>query len=279
MPIQAALQRVHLLSPQPEALARFYQAMYAMAPAQHASTWLCQAPGRELGVSPGPANQLAYALYRFATLAAFQQFAQRVVQLRCPLPSSFIPSLANAKSEPVCLTDPDGNTLLFVAPANLPANASSVTPPATLQHFALRTRQIDAMVAFYADTLGFVVSDRVHKPDGTLSAAFLRTDNLHHSLALFGAPHNGFDHQSYETGNWDDLKTWADRTGRQRTVIEWGIGRHGPGNDVFFMVRDPDGNLAEISAEIEVCPDDRPTGIWPHEEWTLNQWGKAIMRS
>ena len=53
----------------------------------------------------------------------------------------------------------------------------------------------------------------------------------------------------------------------------------GPGNDVFFMVRDPDGNLAEISAEIEVCAPERPEGIWPHEQRTLNLWGMALMRT
>lgn len=279
MPIQAALQRIHLFSPQPEAIARFYQATYAMTATPHTDSWLCHATGRELGVSNGPANQLAYALYRFATTSAFQQFAQRLAARAGALPDSYGQVGGSTASATLSLTDPDGNALVFAAPGPAAAATATDTPPATLQHFALRTHQIDAMVAFYADVLGFVVSDRVHKPDGSLSAAFLRTDTLHHSLALFGAPQGGFDHQSYETGTWDDLKTWADRTGRLRTVIEWGIGRHGPGNDVFFMVRDPDGNLAEISAEIEVCAEDRPTGIWPHEEWTLNQWGKAIMRS
>ena len=33
----------------------------------------------------------------------------------------------------------------------------------------------------------------------------------------------------------------------QQAPIVWGIGRHRPGNGVFFMVRDPNGNLAEIS--------------------------------
>jgi hypothetical protein len=45
------------------------------------------------------------------------------------------------------------------------------------------------------------------------------------------------------------------------------------------MVKDPDGNLAEISAELEVCAPDRPVGLWPHRPETLNQWGVAIMRS
>jgi catechol-2,3-dioxygenase len=102
---------------------------------------------------------------------------------------------------------------------------------------------------------------------------------MHHTLALFGAPVTCFDHQSFETPSWDELKDWADHMGKLRIEIVWGVGRHGPGNDVFFMVRDPDGNLAEISSEIEICTDNRPVGQWKHEERTLNLWGKAIMRS
>ncbi len=54
----------------------------------------------------------------------------------------------------------------------------------------------------------------------------------------------------------------------------------GPGNDTFLMVKDPDGNLAEISGPIlEVCAPDRPSGVWPHRPQTLNRWGVALMRS
>ena len=75
------------------------------------------------------------------------------------------------------------------------------------------------------------------------------------------------------------MKEWGDHMAALKVPIVWGIGRHGPGNDVFFMVRDPDGNLAEISSEIEHCAPGRPAGTWPHEERTLNLWGKAILRS
>jgi catechol-2,3-dioxygenase len=135
------------------------------------------------------------------------------------------------------------------------------------------------MQAFYRDRLGFVVSDEVRDEAGELRACFLRTDKLHHCLALFGAAISCFDHQSFETPSWNDIKKWGDHMAALRVPIVWGIGRHGPGNDVFFMVRDPDGNLAEISSEIEQCAPDRPTGQWPHEERTLNLWGKAILRS
>jgi catechol 2,3-dioxygenase-like lactoylglutathione lyase family enzyme len=120
-------------------------------------------------------------------------------------------------------------------------------PPATLQHFALRTPNLPAMLAFYTEQLGFVLSDAVKDPEGTLRACFLRTDALHHALALFLAPAACFDHQSFETPDWASMKVWGDHMAALKVPIVWGIGRHGPGNDVFFMVRDPDGNLAEIS--------------------------------
>tara|TARA_S200000501_G_C20423051_1_gene568842 strand:- start:399 stop:593 length:195 start_codon:yes stop_codon:yes gene_type:complete len=60
--------------------------------------------------------------------------------------------------------------------------------------------------------------------------------------------------------------------------LMWGPGRHGPGNNLFVFVEDPDGNWIEISAELEVI-HDRPSKDWPQEERTLNLWGKAILRS
>jgi hypothetical protein len=45
------------------------------------------------------------------------------------------------------------------------------------------------------------------------------------------------------------------------------------------MVKDPDGNLAEVSSDLETCAPGRPIGIWPHRPQTLNQWGVALMRS
>ena len=135
------------------------------------------------------------------------------------------------------------------------------------------------MVDFYADKLGFTVSDRVRDAGGVLRACFMRSDLEHHSLAIFRAPEARLDHHSYETGNWGDIRDWADHLARKDIPIVWGVGRHGPGDDLFFMVRDPDENLVEISAEIEQCAAERPAGLWPHAERTLNVWGNAILRS
>jgi hypothetical protein len=52
-----------------------------------------------------------------------------------------------------------------------------------------------------------------------------------------------------------------------------------PGNDLFIFINDCDGDWVEISAEIERVEPDREAGIWPHEERTLNSWGRAPLRS
>jgi len=274
MPLGAALAQLHLFTPEPARVADFYARNHGMALRVAGERRLCGGPGGVIGLSPGPANQLDYALYRFETAADRERFESRTRAL----PRA--PHRAEWPADALGFVDPDGNHFVFAGPGGpAPHEGMADVPHAVLQHFALRSPDVERLAAFHAEGLGFTVSDRVRDDEGALKACFLRSNRLHHSLALFGAPQPCFDHHSFETGDWEDLKHWADRMGRLRTEIVWGIGRHGPGNDVFFMVRDPDGNLAEISAEIEQCAPDRPAGAWPHEERTLNQWGRAIMRS
>lgn len=45
------------------------------------------------------------------------------------------------------------------------------------------------------------------------------------------------------------------------------------------MVKDPDGNNVELSAEIEIMPKAMPGRVWPHTMSTLNRWGVGWMRS
>lgn len=296
MTIQAHLHRLHLQSPQPERLVDFYVHTYGMRKGQVpglaagqqavASAFSAMAPGRQVMASKGAANQLHYFLYSLETQAAWASFVQRTAQV----PKADVSAFAELPAHALAFRDPDGHCVVFASADVVDASGidtdvlqaasnAKALPPAITQHLGIRTPNIDAMATFYSEFLGFVVSDRVHDDQGQLRACFLRTSELHHALALFGAPVSCFDHQSFEAPDWEGLKHWADHMGDLRQEIVWGVGRHGPGNDVFFMVRDPDGNLSEISSEIEVCTPDRPMGIWKHEERTLNLWGKAIMRS
>ena len=58
MELQAALQSIHIYSPDPLAAARFYGSTYDMELEPIAGGYRCTGPGRELQLSSGPANQL-----------------------------------------------------------------------------------------------------------------------------------------------------------------------------------------------------------------------------
>jgi hypothetical protein len=40
-------------------------------------------------------------------------------------------------------------------------------------------------------------------------------------------------------------------------------GRHGPGNNLFFMIEDPDGYKVEFSAELEHMTKEMTYRTWP----------------
>src|SRR5438552_3592229 len=141
--------------------------------------------------------------------------------------------------------DPDARWIVFGLPEEIRGENGL---PARLQHFVCATRRLPEMVKFYGD-LGMIESDRVLEKD-SLAACFLRSDPEHHSFAAFRAPESRPDHHCYETNGWLDIRDWGDRMGRLGIPLWWGPGRHGPGNNLFFMIEDPDGHKVEFSAEL-----------------------------
>jgi catechol 2,3-dioxygenase-like lactoylglutathione lyase family enzyme len=205
-----------------------------------------------------------------AHLAAYAREVERLGIPREPSPSPLFGDGAFA------VTDPDGRKMVLgVAKQAGSANGNT----ARLQHFVCASSQLTEMMRFYRDRLGLLESDRVLEGDSEMSAAFLRSDPEHHSFAAFRAPASRPDHHCYETNGWMDIRDWADRMASLRIPLWWGPGRHGPGNNLFFMIEDPDGHKVEFSAELELMTKEMPYRTWPHEQRTLNLWGSAWMRS
>jgi catechol-2,3-dioxygenase len=150
--------------------------------------------------------------------------------------------------------------------------------PGRLQHLVVTTLDTPRVAAFYQEALGFQVSDRVLE-NGAMTTIFLRSDPEHHSFAAFRTPAVRLDHHSLEVPDWNAIRDWADHMARLEAPISWGPGRHGPGNNLFFMVSDPDGNWVELSAELERMPLGMTGRDWPHTERTLNLWGQGMLRS
>jgi catechol 2,3-dioxygenase-like lactoylglutathione lyase family enzyme len=273
--IGARLDHLGLWSNDPSRLAAFFEQGFDMTKTSAAGQWRCKAPERELLIAEGPPNRAAFVAYALKDRAGLEQYHADLMARSLALGANPSPQFDTSAFSVI---DPDGNISVFGVRERAPA-AVTAAFPGRLQHVAFRTPRLDEMAVFYERELGFVVSDRVLDERDVLHACFLRSDAEHHVLALFRSPETRLDHHSYETRDWAHIRLWADRMGAHRIPIFWGVGRHGPGNDVFFMVKDADDNLVEISAELEGCAADRPIGAWPHEQHTLNLWGSAIMRS
>jgi catechol 2,3-dioxygenase-like lactoylglutathione lyase family enzyme len=279
----AQLDHIVRTSDRPEALLEFYRDGFGMAPRRLAAgSWVVEGPRRRLIVAPGARGSQPLSAFRVGNV-------EQLRALRAYVGAQGIDILASPSplfGEAFAVRDPDGRLAAFglVDPAQDSPAASDLAAarlPGRLQHVVVATTRLKPLIEFYG-ALGFVESDHVWEDEigpGEVTATFLRSDPEHHSLAAFRGPEIRPDHHCYETTCWNDIRDWADHLAAQRVKLWWGPGRHGPGNNLFFMVEDPDGYKVELSAELELMAREAPPRSWRHEERTLNYWGQAWMRS
>jgi catechol 2,3-dioxygenase len=117
--------------------------------------------------------------------------------------------------------------------------------PLKLSHVVLNSAQIDQQTNFFVDLLGFRLSDRTHMMD------FVRCCADHHSIAMARGDGPSLNHCAYEVANIDGLMRGAGRMKQNGFNVEWGVGRHGPGNNVFSYFVEPNGFVVEYTAEVE----------------------------
>ncbi|MBV8169790.1 MAG: VOC family protein [Alphaproteobacteria bacterium] len=282
----ADLDHIRLDTPDPARLAAFYaQAMGLTARPLGDGTHLVQGRERRLVIGPGGARgnpYNAFALRDHVQLDGYRRYvsARGVALAACPTPLFDDGAFA--------VRDPDGRVAAFgVVKPGLrdggSGDGAAARLPGRLQHVVVASARFAEVMAFYRDALGFLVSDTVHTgkedgPVGDTNVCFLRANVEHHSFAAFRAPESASDHHAYETTGWGDLKLWADHFATLGVAIWWGPGRHGAGNNLFFMVKDPDGNNLEISAELEHLARGQPGKVWPAGGRAINLWGAVWNR-
>jgi catechol 2,3-dioxygenase-like lactoylglutathione lyase family enzyme len=280
----AKLDHIRLDSDDPSALAAFYAGTVGFARhEQEDGSTLLAGRNRRLVIGGGTKGTQPYSAFRLASAAQLAALRDDLAGKGIALLASPTPVFADGA---FAVRDPDGRLAAFGLPRpELDAVASDGGAPASLpgrlQHVVVASTRLPEMMRFYEDALGFVASDYVHESGGNRepTVAFYRCDPEHHSFAVFRAPESRPDHHAYEADCWNDIRDWADFMATRRIPLWWGPGRHGPGNNLFFMIKDPQGYLLEISAELEILPDAIEKRSWPHEERTLNLWGPGFMRS
>ena len=176
--------------------------------------------------------------------------------------------------------DPDGTEVHFHSRVHRygEATADPGRRPIKFQHTTLGTAAIGPMIDFFVGVVGFRISDQL--ADGRF--VWLRSDRDHHTLAVVDTGSGGdIDHYSYDLAEWEDFKAWCDRLTELDVIVQWGPGRHGPGNNLFVFFDDPAGNHIELSAEMEKFHDDRVEYVprrWTPAPTTVNLWGGQTPR-
>ena len=278
------LHHLSIESPNPEHLASFYSNTLGMNFKKYIHQkkiiWMCFGNDRRLLFVEGEKKKL-----NFAGFSCRNERELKELQSKYKLQNidTFNHDTPFFKEGAFGLLDPDNNKLVFglskTDEGMFYSSEYSKEIYAPLQHLTFKSLNVENFEKFYEEKLGFFVSDRVLKDDGTLATSFLTSNHEHHTIACFKSDKVEIDHHSYETGEWNRIKDWCDRFEKKDIQLKWGPGRHGPGNNLFIFIEDPDGNWIEISAELEVI-HDRILKIWKHEPRTLNLWGPhSIMRS
>jgi catechol 2,3-dioxygenase-like lactoylglutathione lyase family enzyme len=145
--------------------------------------------------------------------------------------------------------------------------------PTKISHVVLNSARTEDQVPFFIDVLGFKLSDSTHMME------FLRCSADHHSVAIFRNNGPSLNHVAYELPNIDGLMRGAGRLKQSGFDIEWGVGRHGPGSNVFSYFIEPNGFVAEYTTELDQLDDathvPQDAAYWQKVMPLPDRWGTA----
>jgi catechol 2,3-dioxygenase len=181
--------------------------------------------------------------------------------------------------ECVVVRDPQGRVLRFVSGDVRHADTRSDAPgnkdkPIRLAHAVLNSHDVAVGLAFYEKVLGFRLSDR------TRIMAFIRIpmkpQGDHHSIALADADNDCLNHIAFVMPNLESVMRGGGRMKDAGYGIEWGPGRHGPGDNAFNYFVGPEGFVIEYTADVEQVDDSYAAGSpddWKWPPGRVDQWG------
>jgi 2,3-dihydroxybiphenyl 1,2-dioxygenase len=157
------------------------------------------------------------------------------------------------------------------------------TGPLGLGHVVLTVENIDPMMAFYVDVLGFGLSDYMQKP---FRAYFFHVNARHHSLALIESGRSGMHHLMVEQFSLDDVGQSYDVALSEPERVSVTLGRHTNDLMTSFYCKSPSSFMIECGwggREIDpktwqpVEMHDGPS-LWGHERVWLPPGDREVAR-
>jgi len=167
--------------------------------------------------------------------------------------------------------DPEGRILRVIAEDARHADARDVqATPRELAHVVLNSADAGRATAFLVDVLGFRLTDQ------TRMMNFVTCNDHHHNIAFAHADAATLNHVAFELPDLESVMRGAGRLRDHGHRIEWGVGRHGPGNNVFAYFVGPDDFVIEYTAEVERIDERYRAGKpedWKWPPGRIDHWG------
>ncbi|MBU3648176.1 MAG: glyoxalase, partial [Limnohabitans sp.] len=224
----------------------------------------------ELHQAEGPAKILCVTL-RARDRSALDKVAQAAVAAGGKVRQPIAEVTAPGGGVSVSVVDPDGRVFQLVHGDALHADAHE-TPdrPIRLAHAVLNSHDVESTRAFMEAVFDFSLSDR------TRIMAFMRCNSDHHSIALGDTDNDALNHIAFLMPDVESVMRGGGRMRDAGYGIEWGPGRHGPGDNAFNYFVGPFDVVIEYTAEVEQIDDSYKVGQpsdWTWPPGRVDQWG------
>ena len=219
----------------------------------------------------GPSPAIRHVTLRARSADALARIADATIEAGGTVLSSPAPASDPADGTALLLRDPDGRLLQVVHGDLLHEDiAQRKDCPVRLAHTVLNSHDVEASQKFFEHALDFRLADR------TRIMAFLNCNADHHSIALGDTDNDALNHIAFLMPDLESVMRGGGRMKDAGHMIEWGPGRHGPGNNAFNYFIDPFGVVIEYTAEVEQIDDSYRTGMpddWKWPPGRVDQWG------
>ncbi len=223
-----------------------------------------------LHAASGPA-QIRHVTLRARSAAALHEVAQAAVQT-----GGRVLQAVGELSEPgggiaVTVADADGRIFQLVHGDARHTDAAPVKDrPLRLAHAVLNAHDVPATQHFMEAVLDFSLSDR------TRIMAFMRCNSDHHSIALGDTDNDALNHIAFLMPDLESVMRGGGRLRDAGYGIEWGPGRHGPGDNAFNYFVGPFDVVVEYTAEVQQIDDSylaHQPADWTWPPGRVDQWG------
>ncbi|MDH6266062.1 catechol-2,3-dioxygenase [Rhizobium sp. SG_E_25_P2] len=221
-------------------------------------------------------SELRKISFRVRSVEDLADLFDKAVQAGCAVFRAPGPADAPSGGERFVIREPQGSVLEFVHGDR--RKDARVVPNRVqrLAHVNINSADIEALSDFYRTVLGFRLTDR------SKMMAFLSCNNDHHAVVLADAASHGLNHIAFLMPDLESVMRGSGLVIDKGYPIGWGVGRHGPGDNVFAYFIDPMGVVIEYTAEVlQVDASYRVKGpdewVWPPGR--TDHWGIAPPKS